>query len=99
MNDTNIIMDDIIWTNQQKQEYKMYIIDHFTEFLLDIYTAFSQKYLSRILVTTGPLFLSVGTSKDPSVCHTWSIRAGAAVNASALPALFTRRGRHFEDLL
>ena len=40
MNDTNIIMDDIIWTNQQDRQCEIDIIDIFT---LDIYTDFNQK--------------------------------------------------------
>ena len=56
MNDTNIIINDIIWTNHQEKKYETDIIDIFTEILLDIYTAFNQKYLSRILTATGPLF-------------------------------------------
>ena len=58
MNCTNIIMVDFTWTNRQEQEYEINTIDICTEFLLDIYTAFNQKYLFRILIATGPLFLS-----------------------------------------
>ena len=50
-------MEDITWTNHQEQDYEI-DIDIFTEFLLDIHIAFNQNYLSRILVATGPLFLS-----------------------------------------
>ena len=46
MNDTNIIMDDINWTNHQEQEYEIDIIDTFTEIVRYLYSFQSKVFIS-----------------------------------------------------